>query len=762
MRNSVVFLSLLVAISLSVLAQGGRQDAAPRNSQSMPLAISDALMMRSFSATAQTPVVALSHDGKSVAFVTQDSRRSRGLRVDQTSVFTATGTPTVVSGCDIQITDIRTGTTKNLTRGFGSNWGPVWSPDGKRLAFYSDRGGRQTVWLWERASGKLWQVARVIARPRYGWELVRWSHDSRKLLVKALPAGTKLPGGADKPDKAPVISIYRTDNAPSPSGAQLDAWAQADVTLLDAETGRVTRIAQAVHPCWYEFAPDDKSIAFATAVLTAGKITQELRLVSTPSGASRTLARHLQLGFPATSVSWSPEGQRLAYVSPNGKGRASVFLVATGDAATHELSLPAVPTNGLRAPVWDQSGGCLYAIVPGEAQRGDSVWKLPVDDAPATRLFHAPQQMLTGLSAHQQLLLARTFHQTTKQTGFLRLDPATAQTTAFGTGDFSYTSQGLLTWAALFMNASANGQQIAYLSESAIASPDVWLADTATGATRRLTQLNPQLAPYVFGASRQIEYVSDDGETLQGALLLPAGYQPGRRYPLVVWVMESTRGSHNLNRFGLIGHGVDNLQLLATRGYAVLFADSQGKAGEAARNLAVSIPAAVQKAVELGIADPTRVGVMGFSYGAYSTALLITRTDLFKAAIVRGGYYNAVSQYGQMSRDGMAAWTGILEAGHNIHGNPWGQRERFIENSPIFHLDKVQTPVLIISGAADTAARSSQAEELFVGLRRLGKKAEYVRYEGEEHYEAHWSLVHQYDYCQRMIKWFEEYLKPQP
>jgi len=734
-----------------------------------PLTIDDALAMRSFPATAQTQVVAISPDGRHVAFVTQDSRRSRGRRVDESAVFTATGAPTVVSGCDIQITDTQTGTTKNLTQGKGSNWGPVWAPDGKRLAFYSDRTGRQTLWMWERATSLLRQVSPVIVRPRYGWELLRWSPDSRTLLVKALSEGIPLrsavvtSGAKANPTTGVTATIYRTTPEAQQTGLQPDQFAQTDLALIEISSGRVERIARGYRPCWYDFAPGKARVAFATTTVSTGKMVHELLLVDLPNHRVKTLATELQLGFPAVSVSWSPDGQALSYISPDSAGQPRLFVVATDNGQARQLTAAGqlTFTAGLRAPVWDQSSAFVYAIASGEALSGDSLWKLPTNGDTAVRLLSLPQRMFTGLLRHERTLLLRTFHYATKQTGFVRLDLAMGRHTSLGESDVSYSSQGLLAWAALFMSFSADGQRLVFTAESSSVSPNVWLLEARTGTTRQLTRLNPQLEQYAFGASRQIEYVSDDGEALKGALLLPAGYQPGRRYPLVVWAMESVRGSNNLNRFGLVGYGVDNLQLLATRGYAALFPDSMGKAGKAARNLATSIPAAVKKVVELGIADPDRIGVMGFSYGAYSTALLITRTNIFKAAIVRGGYYNAVSQYGQMSKDGAAAWTGILEQGHNIRGNPWTQRERYIENSPIFHLDRVQTPVLIISGSADTAARSSQAEELFVGLRRLGKEAEYVRYEGEEHYEARWSYANQLDYCQRMLAWFDQHLNSQ-
>src|SRR6266536_4930004 len=111
----------------------------------------------------------------------------------------------------------------------------------------------------------------------------------------------------------------------------------------------------------------------------------------------------------------------------------------------------------------------------------------------------------------------------------------------------------------------------------------------------------------------------------------------------------------------------------------------------------------VDKIVELGIADPDRLGVMGHSYGGYSTLALIVQTTRFKAAIDYAGYANIMSQYGSMLNDGSRhfgiAWN--EEGRGSMGGSPWQYRDRYIENSPVFFLDRVQTPLLIIQGTAD-------------------------------------------------------------
>src|SRR5262249_39562937 len=142
----------------------------------------------------------------------------------------------------------------------------------------------------------------------------------------------------------------------------------------------------------------------------------------------------------------------------------------------------------------------------------------------------------------------------------------------------------------------------------------------------------------------------------------------------------------------------------------------------------------IDKLVELGIADPDRLGIMGFSYGGYSTLALIVQTTCFKAAVVFAGFGDLIGYYGMMTKEGDARTALAFEGDWGrMGGTPWQFRDRYIENSPIFYLDRVQTPVLIVHGAEDPTVAPFLADEVFVGLRRLGKEVVYAKYQGEGH-----------------------------
>jgi dipeptidyl aminopeptidase/acylaminoacyl peptidase len=298
-----------------------------------------------------------------------------------------------------------------------------------------------------------------------------------------------------------------------------------------------------------------------------------------------------------------------------------------------------------------------------------------------------------------------------------------------------------------------------YYAEDAGHGSDLCVSDAAFQNPRRLTHLNAKMDKYEMGSARLVNWLSDDGERLQGALLLPVGYQEGKRYPLIVWVNGGSLLSNRFGHFGFESSGVFNMQLFATRGFAVLFPDSPQHLGTPSLDLAKTVLPGLNRVIEMGIADPDRLGLMGHSNGGYSTLALICQTKRFKAAIEMDGKGDLIGRYGAMDGSGAALGTSNLENGESgLGGTPWQVRDKYIENSPVFYLDRVETPLLIIHGSGDHTVPPFLGDEVFVGLRRLGKRVEYAKYQGEEHSPLRWSYADQVDLCNRMITWFEKYL----
>ena len=201
------------------------------------------------------------------------------------------------------------------------------------------------------------------------------------------------------------------------------------------------------------------------------------------------------------------------------------------------------------------------------------------------------------------------------------------------------------------------------------------------------------------------------------------------------------------------------MQLFTTRGYAVLMPDAPNHVGTPMLDLVKTVLPGVNKVIELGIADPDRLGVMGHSNGGYGTLSLIVQTKRFKAAAMLSGEGDEVGFYGEMLEDGGAYGAFVSEHLGMMDGTPWQYRERYIENSPFFYLDRVETPLLIAHGSADSEVAPFLSDQVFVGLRGLGKEVEYAKYVGEGHGPDAWSHPNLLDLCKRLIGWFDGHLK---
>jgi dipeptidyl aminopeptidase/acylaminoacyl peptidase len=751
----------------------------------MPLPVEEVLAVLHFPPL--TPID-LSPDGRWVAYTLQNDLLREQQQESYTGVyFTHTGVYRLETGCNIWIANTQTGESKNLTDGKGSNWSPVWSPDGNYLAFYSDRSGVARLWVWEKSSGKLLQVSDEIVHPFYPFEAARWSADSRRILVKILPEGRTIEGARDaivsppqmekQGASGPTVLVYRSSASQkeSPSGDQQnskDIWTsyrRADLALMEVGTGNVRRIATGFNPAWYDFSPDGSSVAFTSTKgfesLQSQQRVYDLAVVSPSDARPRIIAPNIQLDYVGMTVSWSPDGKMLSYITSSSGGpvKGDCFIVSVNGGVPLNVTPTSHPyfSNAWRAPLWNATGECIYLL------SSDSIWKVDVKEKKAEKVATMLDRKIVEAVAPREggrfwlpdggrSMIITTRDNQTKQEGFYKIDLNTGKSMRLMEEKRSYGDSPIYN-----MDVDGDGKHVVYIAEDAAHSAEIWMAGVDFKNPKQVTHINPQLDRYLMGMSRVIEWQGLDGETLRGALLLPAGYQEGKRYPLIVKVYPTANLSDNVNNFGLgpNGAGVDNMQLFATRGYAVLLPDSPSSKGTPMQSVAKTVLPGVAKAIELEIADPARLGVMGHSYGGYGTLSLIVQTTRFKAAVCNAGFGNRIGDYGQMRPDGSSPAVGKEEESYGMGGPPWQFPNKYLENSPVFYLDRVQTPLLIVQSTTDWTVQPFLADEIFVGLRRLGKEVEYAKYGGEQHWEGAWGHVNQVDYLTRIINWFDKHLK---
>jgi dipeptidyl aminopeptidase/acylaminoacyl peptidase len=278
-----------------------------------------------------------------------------------------------------------------------------------------------------------------------------------------------------------------------------------------------------------------------------------------------------------------------------------------------------------------------------------------------------------------------------------------------------------------------------------------------SGSPRQLTHLNPELEHREYGEGREVKWKAKDGTEISGVLLLPAGYQAGRRYPLVTHLHGSNMGEANDFQVSSVHWG----QMLAAHGFAVLMVNFRGSltngsefmhafwgdlGGKDVQDAIAGSDAMVQE----GIADPARLGISGVSYGGYLTARAITVTTKYKTAVMLSGVTNYYSVHtGWSAAPGAAAANEWGHSPYDVHDFIW-------DRSPSAHLDRVKTATLILWGEFDPAIPPTQAIELFRGLRHFGVTSKLVIYPREGHVPR--EVNHERDLYQRVIDWFQTHL----
>jgi dipeptidyl aminopeptidase/acylaminoacyl peptidase len=251
--------------------------------------------------------------------------------------------------------------------------------------------------------------------------------------------------------------------------------------------------------------------------------------------------------------------------------------------------------------------------------------------------------------------------------------------------------------------------------------------------------------------SELISYRDADGKTLYGVLRYPVNYQKGQKYPTIFEIYETFFDN------GFNGRAA----FLASHGYAVFHPSVNLVVGRPGESWAKGVTAAANKLIDLGIADPDRLGVHGTSYGGYATVLLLTETERFKAAINISGKVNMVSFYTDSPRLGVRNTHAPEKSQDRIGGTLWEYPERYLEHSAIMRADRIKTPLLNITGDQDPNVPASQSREIYYALRRLGREVEWVRYANGGHRPPN-SVSETVDFETRILRWYDKYLKSGP
>ena len=718
----------------------------------------DLLKIKSLSQRSQ---MQLSLDGEWLAYVVIDPDRKSSFEQQspEFSPHQLTGALTENHSHEVWVTNIKTKETHKLGADVGVDWAPRWSPDGDSLAFCSDRMGAPHLWVWDKVKNKLRQVSEKPITATHGLEAPQWTSDGKHIIIKLRPKDMDISTIISSKTIPQAINVWHTDTDEESSIDDLDqfVWVKGDLGVFDIDTGDVQVLKHGLYTRKMILSPDNTAVAVLNVTREEGLISQEilfeLLLIPLDGTPVRSLATNIRES--ALFVSWSPDGKHLIYAQPEG-----LYIVSVQDG--EQKNLTADLTEKLRffvCPLWRPSGDSFFCGIDG------NIWEFAADGSDARKLTEELDRHIIGMvakvnthvvwqSSDAQSICVQTHDPETKKDGFYLINTAEARATCLFEEPICVTKRIV---DEFDLKVVGNDTQIVYRAQDGTQPEEVWMFDIDSGERQQMSELNPHLRDLQFGEVRFVETQTTDGERLRGVLMLPANYEEGKQYPLVTWVYPGI--ARYIYSFGFDDY-IMNFQLLAARGFAVLGVDIPSTSNKPLKELPGYVLPAVDKVIEMGIADADRLGITGYGSGGYFTAGLMTQTNRFKAAVCGGGFYNLTRIYGDLTKRGRSHGINWIEGKNqmDIGGSLWEKRQRYIDNSPLFHLDKVETRVLVYCGEGYDGFDYTQSGELFSGLRRLEKKATFAWYRGEGHHVRSWRPEHRADCWKRIIDWFEKHL----
>jgi dipeptidyl aminopeptidase/acylaminoacyl peptidase len=290
---------------------------------------------------------------------------------------------------------------------------------------------------------------------------------------------------------------------------------------------------------------------------------------------------------------------------------------------------------------------------------------------------------------------------------------------------------------------------------------NLWTSSGAFTDMKQVSDANPQQAQYNWGKSELVDYVNADGKPLRAILTKPEDFDPSKKYPLIVYIYEQL--TNNLHRYVAPAPGGSSINVTryASNGYLVLQPDIVYDLGYPGQSALKCVLPAVQKVLSMGFVDPARVGIQGHSWGGYQITYMITQTNIFRAVEAGASVVDMSGGYGGIRwGTGMSRAFQYEKTQSRIGVAPWQNPSLYLENSPIYWIEKIKTPYLTMANDEDDAVPWQQGIQFFTAMRRLGKEAYMFTYNGEKHglrqrdNQKHWTV--------HLAEYFDYFLKDAP
>lgn len=590
---------------------------------------------------------------------------------------------------------------RQITYGDRGDSQPQWSPDGRFISFVSargaavngDNGPRGQIYVMRADGGEAWPLTDA----KEGIAAYSWAPDSARLAYVTTDPRSSDEEAAER--KRDDERVFEGD------------FRYQHIWTIDLESKNATRLTEGTAytvmgaPSW---APDSKRLTFSAKpttmirdyrsdVYVADVLSKSIDKISTNAG-------------PDSSPQWSPEGSLIAWTAEPTTAKA------IGDG-----TLPSYIGH---------SHLMLYDVASKTAR---DAWRSDFDVD-----VNTPHWTADG-----------------RQIVFVAGKRAYSEVFRFDVGTGAYT-QVTREKTVSYGSRSKDGKVIAVLMDSPQHPGEVHVTDASFASFKKLTDTNPQTADFALGETDVVTWKSSDGWEVEGVLLKPVGFTPGTRYPMLVVAHGGPAGAFTNNyRVG----GLEGGQLWAGQGWAVFYPNPRGSTNYGEKFLRANvndwgggdyrdIMTGVDALVARGIADPDRLAHIGWSYGGYMTAWVVSQTTRFKAAMVGAGLTNMTSMYGTNDIPNvLVTYFGGYPTKETL--------PLYTSRSAMTFIDNVQTPTLILHGANDLRVPTGQAFEMYRALKDRGKTTELVFYPREGHGITEY--YHVKDRLERIQDWVMRY-----
>ena len=699
---------------------------------------------------ATSTVLDLAEDGSRVAVAI------RTLADNATTDHRRFGDPTYIAPTLVEVVvfDTRTGQSANVFTHKVNVRQAAWTRDGSRLALLTTTENTEnlpvtTAWVWDAGARAVTEVPRKPGVAIATNSELSWQPDGSTLLVALRDAADERAARAafKRLVEAPIV-VHSSQEPFIDWDALRRSDRRVSLAELDPRTGDARAVLAPTKITDYQPARDGSFVVFREDVTektnydVIGGTDNALKIVR--AGATRTLldAKTLKTMNPTwsddrTLFAFADKGQVFVQRIDDEKPRAitpkdekPADAQSKPDQDAESFSVGPISRDNARIILTSKKGWYVASIADGARDR-----VLTLDDKNEEK---NPRLSALGWTPAGNAVVVTYSEPTRWDRGVMRLDLRTKQL------------MPLVKDSNLYQNVrfSRDGSTVVYAMSDGDRPAELHVADAQFKNPRKLTTLNPWMTGKALPRSELVTYRDADGKTLYGVLRYPVNYEKGRSYPTVFEIYE-TFFDNGFNA---------RAAFLANHGYAVFHPSVNLVVGRPGESWAKGVTAAANKLIDMGVADPDRLGVHGTSYGGYATVLLLTETDRFKAAINISGKVNMISFYTDSPRLGVRNTHAPEKSQDRIGGTLWEFPERYLEHSAIMRADRIKTPLLTISGDQDPNVPGSQSREIYYALRRLGREVEWVRYTNGGHRPPN-SASESIDFENRILAWYDKHLK---